>query len=99
MLTENGERRGIIPPFRYLMAIMGSIGLAIIYGFKVNVSVAIVAMVDHTVKNTTKNGIISNETLTTSLVCNYEEDTKDLNSTITGKGDTVSSPILPKHKK
>lgn len=30
------------------MAIMGSIGLAIIYGFKVNVSVAIVAMVNHT---------------------------------------------------
>lgn len=27
---------------------MGSIGLAIIYGFKVNVSVAIVAMVNHT---------------------------------------------------
>lgn len=33
-------------PVRYLMAIMGSIGLAIIYGFKVNVSVAIVAMVN-----------------------------------------------------
>lgn len=30
------------------MAIMGSIGLAIIYGFKVNVSVAIVAMVNKT---------------------------------------------------
>ena len=30
------------------MAIMGSIGLAIIYGFKVNVSVAIVAMVNNT---------------------------------------------------
>lgn len=35
-------------PMRYFMAIMGSIGLAIIYGFKVNVSVAIVAMVNHT---------------------------------------------------
>lgn len=35
-------------PIRYVMAIMGSIGLAIIYGFKVNVSVAIVAMVNHT---------------------------------------------------
>ncbi|CAK9823013.1 Putative inorganic phosphate cotransporter [Anthophora retusa] len=35
-------------PIRYLMAIMGSIGLAIIYGFKVNVSVAIVVMVNHT---------------------------------------------------
>ncbi|KZC12018.1 Putative inorganic phosphate cotransporter [Dufourea novaeangliae] len=35
-------------PTRYLMALMGSVGLAIIYGFKVNVSVAIVAMVNHT---------------------------------------------------
>ncbi|XP_066586133.1 putative inorganic phosphate cotransporter [Prorops nasuta] len=35
-------------PIRYLMAILGSIGLAIIYGFKVNVSVALVAMVNHT---------------------------------------------------
>lgn len=35
-------------PIRYLMAIMGSIGLAILYGFKVNASVAIVAMVNHT---------------------------------------------------
>ncbi|XP_078044963.1 major facilitator superfamily transporter 3 [Augochlora pura] len=42
------ESKGIILPARYLMAVMGSIGLAIIYGFKVNVSVAIVAMVNHT---------------------------------------------------
>jgi ACS family sodium-dependent inorganic phosphate cotransporter len=35
-------------PVRYLMAIMGSIGLAILYGFKVNLSIAIVAMVNNT---------------------------------------------------
>ncbi|XP_058804926.1 sialin isoform X2 [Phymastichus coffea] len=35
-------------PMRYLMSIMGSIGMAIIYGFKVNLSIAIVAMVNHT---------------------------------------------------
>ena len=33
---------------RYVMAIMGSIGMAILYGFKVNVSIAIVSMVNHT---------------------------------------------------
>ncbi|XP_076626823.1 major facilitator superfamily transporter 3 [Colletes latitarsis] len=50
MADKNCSKRtgGIIFPTRYLMAIMGSIGLAIIYGFKVNVSVAIVAMVNHT---------------------------------------------------
>ena len=35
-------------PARYFMAIMGSIGLALIYGFKVNLSIAIVAMVNNT---------------------------------------------------
>ena len=43
---------------RYVMAIMGSIGMAIIYGFKVNASVAIVAMVNHTAVK-----LLSNETV------------------------------------
>ena len=34
--------------FRILFAILGSFGMAIIYGFKVNLSVAIVAMVNQT---------------------------------------------------
>ena len=34
--------------FRTLFAIMGSCGMAIIYGFKVNLSVAIVAMINNT---------------------------------------------------
>lgn len=38
---------GIIPA-RYTFAVLGSIGFAIIYGLKVNLSVAIVAMVNHT---------------------------------------------------
>ncbi|XP_015178137.1 PREDICTED: putative inorganic phosphate cotransporter isoform X1 [Polistes dominula] len=48
--STGGPRHNGSPhfPIRYLMAILGSIGLAIIYGFKVNVSVAIVAMVNHT---------------------------------------------------
>lgn len=35
-------------PMRYVMSILGCIGMAIIYGFKVNVSVAMVAMVNQT---------------------------------------------------
>ncbi|XP_046405692.1 putative inorganic phosphate cotransporter isoform X2 [Ischnura elegans] len=35
-------------PARYIMAMLSSIGIAIIYGLKVNLSVAIVAMVNHT---------------------------------------------------
>ena len=37
-----------MPNFRYLVAVLGSVGMGIIYGLKVNISVAIVAMVNHT---------------------------------------------------
>ncbi|XP_043463553.1 sialin [Leptopilina heterotoma] len=46
-LNENRGGHAIIP-MRYIMSIMGCIGMAIIYGFKVNVSVAMVAMVNET---------------------------------------------------
>ncbi|XP_076232798.1 major facilitator superfamily transporter 3 [Calliopsis andreniformis] len=62
--NSEGTKR-IMFPVRYLMAIMGSIGLAIIYGFKVNVSVAIVAMVNHTaVKLSTVHNLESENTST-----------------------------------
>lgn len=35
-------------PARYILAILGSIAMAIVYGLKVNLSVAMVAMVNHT---------------------------------------------------
>lgn len=38
---------GLIPA-RYILAILGSIAMAIVYGLKVNLSVAMVAMLNHT---------------------------------------------------
>lgn len=35
-------------PARYILAVLGCIGMGIIYGLKVNLSVAIVSMVNHT---------------------------------------------------
>lgn len=35
-------------PARYILAILGSVAMAIVYGLKVNLSVAMVAMVNHT---------------------------------------------------
>lgn len=35
-------------PARYILSILGSVAMAIIYGLKVNLSVAMVAMVNHT---------------------------------------------------
>lgn len=70
-------------PFRYLMAVMGSIGLAILYGFKVNASVAIVAMVNYTaIKSHIKLSISNdsetdNTTLTSTNICQFD-DTSDV---------------------
>lgn len=62
-------------PIRYLMAIMGSIGLAILYGFKVNASVAIVAMVNHTaVKlSASHSSEADNTTMMNTEVCQLED--------------------------
>ncbi|XP_046466029.1 sialin isoform X1 [Neodiprion pinetum] len=45
---DNGGGKKVLLPARYLMAITGSMGLAIVYGFKVNLSLAMGAMVNHT---------------------------------------------------
>lgn len=61
------------------MAVMGSIGLAILYGFKVNISVAIVAMVNHTavkshIKLSTSNDSeTDNATLTSTNICQFDD--------------------------
>jgi len=59
------------------MAVMGSIGLAILYGFKVNASVAIVAMVNHTavkssIKLSTSNDSETDNTTLTD-VCHFND--------------------------
>ncbi|XP_074112617.1 major facilitator superfamily transporter 3 [Cotesia typhae] len=59
---------------RYLMAVMGSIGLAIIYGFKVNVSIAIVAMVNHTGLKGPENLTSINETVNFNVTSKSKED-------------------------
>lgn len=40
-------------PARYILAVLGSIGFAIVYGLKVNLSVAMVGMLNHTAINLT----------------------------------------------
>lgn len=49
-------------PARYILAVLGSIAMAIIYGLKVNLSVAMVAMVNHTaVKLASSHGTENHE--------------------------------------
>ncbi|XP_059617945.1 sialin [Phlebotomus argentipes] len=47
-VPARGNVLGSLLPARYILALLGSIGMAIIYGLKVNLSVAMVAMLNHT---------------------------------------------------
>lgn len=59
-------------PARYVLAILGSIGMAIVYGLKVNLSVAMVAMVNHTAIHQLQSDHQVNHTLLSNVT------TKDL---------------------
>jgi len=66
------------------MAVMGSIGLAILYGFKVNASVAIVAMVNHTaVKLSIKSNDSETDNTTLTDICHFN----DISNITTIKGE------------
>ncbi|CAG4951531.1 unnamed protein product [Colias eurytheme] len=47
-VPARGNVLGRVLPARYILAILGSIGMAIVYGLKVNLSVAMVGMLNHT---------------------------------------------------
>ncbi|XP_075980458.1 sialin-like [Anticarsia gemmatalis] len=47
-VPAKGNVLGRFVPARYILAILGSIGMAIVYGLKVNLSVAMVGMLNHT---------------------------------------------------
>lgn len=47
-VPARGNVLGCVIPARYILAILGSIGMAIVYGLKVNLSVAMVGMLNHT---------------------------------------------------
>ncbi|XP_020810473.1 sialin [Drosophila serrata] len=47
-VPAKGSILGKLVPARYVLALLGSIGMAIVYGLKVNLSVAMVAMLNHT---------------------------------------------------
>ncbi|CAH2092714.1 unnamed protein product [Euphydryas editha] len=55
-VPAKGNVLGRIVPARYILGILGSIGMAIVYGLKVNLSVAMVGMLNHTaIKNAVHN--------------------------------------------
>jgi MFS transporter, ACS family, solute carrier family 17 (sodium-dependent inorganic phosphate cotransporter), other len=65
-------------PARYLFALLGSVGFAIIYGLKVNLSVCIVAMVNNTALAGAHPGHDILDNLTSQMqageFCSYETE-------------------------
>lgn len=54
-MTSGGEPAGCSVQCRYVLIVLGFLGLANVYGMRVNLNVALVAMVNHTaVQETTK---------------------------------------------
>ncbi|CAH0720449.1 unnamed protein product, partial [Brenthis ino] len=47
-VPAKGNILGRVVPARYILSVLGSIGMAIVYGLKVNLSVAMVGMLNHT---------------------------------------------------
>ncbi|XP_045585411.2 putative inorganic phosphate cotransporter isoform X2 [Procambarus clarkii] len=47
-MAGDEEKAGDAVPARWIMAVLGCVGFMIVYGLKVNLSVAIIAMVNHT---------------------------------------------------
>lgn len=64
---------GLIPA-RYILAILGSIAMAIVYGLKVNLSVAMVAMLNHTALKLSSD---AHNTAHTTIIANSTGDSMD----------------------
>ncbi|XP_055294874.1 sialin [Sitodiplosis mosellana] len=56
-VPARGNILGSLVPARYILAILGSIAMAIVYGLKVNLSVAMVAMLNHTAIKLSAGGV------------------------------------------
>ncbi|KAJ6648408.1 Sialin [Pseudolycoriella hygida] len=67
-VPAKGNVLGNLVPARYILAVLGSIAMSIVYGLKVNLSVAMVAMLNHTAileaSNQTLSHAVTNKTLT-----------------------------------
>lgn len=66
-VPARGNVLGSLIPARYILAILGSIAMAIIYGLKVNLSVAMVAMLNHTAIRASSSAPIVHKVVTLNV--------------------------------
>lgn len=69
-------------PARYILSVLGSIAMAIIYGLKVNLSVAMVAMVNHTAVGHGHADSDSSDSDVPSEVCLAENSTSSTDNQV-----------------
>lgn len=73
-------------PARYVFAVLGSVGFAIIYGLKVNLSVCIVAMVKSTAALNSSHNTLDNTTFQMTEAgefCSYPTEEKPISASST----------------
>ncbi|KAL0821560.1 hypothetical protein ABMA28_005012 [Loxostege sticticalis] len=70
-VPAKGNILGRFIPARYVLAVLGSIGMAIVYGLKVNLSVAMVGMLNHTALKLTSHDTdnVTDENTVTEVEC------------------------------
>nr|CAD7404096.1 unnamed protein product [Timema cristinae] len=72
-------------PIRYLFAVLGSILFCILYGYKSNLSVAIVAMVNHTAVAKANLSQASHDRPEDSATCDFHEEQEKLQNHPAGR--------------
>ncbi|GBN48339.1 Sialin [Araneus ventricosus] len=78
---EEKKRKFEIPGVRYLFAVNGLLGFLVVYALRVNISVAIVAMVNQTaIVETSTNNLSSKECVVPSSSNDFSNSTNDSNT-------------------
>ncbi|GBN59592.1 hypothetical protein AVEN_57277-1 [Araneus ventricosus] len=80
---EEKKRKFEIPGVRYLFAVNGLLGFLVVYALRVNISVAIVAMVNQTaIVETSTNNLSSKECVVPSSSNDFSNSTNDSNTKV-----------------
>lgn len=93
-VPARGSILGRCIPARYILAVLGSLGMAIVYGLKVNLSVAMVAMLNYTALAEASAANQGNITVSVNASENCEAPQDDIDGTVQEDGPFVWSEPL-----
>ncbi|XP_049876093.1 sialin [Pectinophora gossypiella] len=90
-VPARGNVLGRVVPCRYILAVLGSIGMAIVYGLKVNLSVAMVGMLNHTAIKLHASANAHHDVLNATV----EKNSGELECQATGGGGNATELVGP----